>query len=496
MSILLRFTVLAGAVLFIQSGTYAQSRTANWIFGEGYHINYTDGEPEVLPFIDGFRSSEGAACISDTSGSLLFYSNTIRVWNANFQPLWNSDTLPAIASPPSSSKTNGSLFLPWPGDSSDRYFAFFQMNDLDNRLYCSKIDRTLDGGLGGILDEFKNVLVWDEPICEQLQAVKHGNGRDWWIIARKFPTPSDQITLVLLNQEGFQEREFQGAGFVGGGGGEFVASSDGSKIALATTNSCFPAPPTIAMYDFDRCSGQLTLVDTMLTRVCGNLCYGLAFSPSGKYLYYSTADKIALYQIGISDSRLYGTLLLRLGGPSFFLFRGGQLESNSNGEILFSFKREVLSAGIDGLSNHLAVIRHPELEGLSCYVDTFGIYLNGRENSTFSLPNFANYDLGPLVGSPCDTLSQQDTTQTGLHHSPLQNLSWSINPSISSGSFTVTGGPASWLIVHDLYGREVLRQWHEGSTPFDLTAKAAGFYLVYLRAADGTQTLPRKIVKQ
>jgi hypothetical protein len=60
----------------------------------------------------------------------------------------------------------------------------------------------------------------------------------------------------------------------------------------------------------------------------------------------------------------------------------------------------------------------------------------------------------------------------------------------------VTNGHASWLVVHDLYGREVLRQWHEERSTFDLTAQPAGVYLVYLRAADGTQTLPRKIVRQ
>ena len=114
MNRLMRLAILAGVFLLIQSGATAQGRTANWIFGDGYHIKYADGEPEVLPFIPGFTAFEGASCISDKNGNLLFYSNTIRIWNANFEPLWNSDTLPALARPPSSSKTNGSMILPWP----------------------------------------------------------------------------------------------------------------------------------------------------------------------------------------------------------------------------------------------------------------------------------------------------------------------------------------------------------------------------------------------
>jgi hypothetical protein len=497
MNRLMRLAILAGVFLLIQSGATAQGRTANWIFGDGYHIKYADGEPEVLPFIPGFTAFEGASCISDKNGNLLFYSNTIRIWNANFEPLWNSDTLPALARPPSSSKTNGSMILPWPGDSTDRFFAFLQMNDFDNRLYCSKIDRTLDGGLGGVMNEYKNVAVWDYPICEQLLAVKHGNGADWWILSRKCPSPSDIIGTIILNANGFESESIQSAGFLGGEGGEMVSSIDGTKIALAATDaSCFPSEPMLAMYNFDRCSGQLEFIDTMRTRECYNLCYGLAFSPSGEYLYYSTADKIALYQVWMVGLQLRDSLLLKLAGPSFFLFRAGQLQANRNGEILLSYNRLVLSAGIDGLANHLAVIRNPDFGGIACSVDTFGIYLNGRENSTYSLPNFANYDLGPLVGSPCDTLSPPDTTQTGLSPIPLQNLSWSILPTVGLGIYTVTGQESGWLVVHDLYGREVLRQWHEGSTTFDLRAQPAGLYLVYLQDAEGRRSIPRRILRQ
>ena len=485
------------ALQVIPNSLHAQGRTANWIFGDGYHIKYTDGEPEVMPFVPGYVSKEGASCISDTSGELMFYSNTIRVWNRNFQPLYNSDTLPALDSPPSSSKTNGSIFLPWPGDTLDRFFAFLQMNDADNRLYCSKIDRDLDGGLGGIMVDFKNVPVWTHPICEQLTAIKHANGRDWWILARKGYPISTQISLALLTPQGLESYEAQPAGFNGAFSGEMTASVDGSMVAIASNDgNCSPAPPIVALYDFDRCLGILTLKDTLRTRECHIESYGLAFSESGGKLYFSTSDKISLYQISTLDSVLTDSLIFKLSGPLFFIYRSGQLELDINGRINMVFLRPSVSSGFEGLVDHLAVVRDPDQEGVACNLDTFGVSLNERDNSFLSLPNFANYDLGPLVGSPCDTLSPQDTTQTGIPSTQIPALPFSISPTLGSGWFIMEGPRSGWAIVYDLYGREIDREWHEERTTFDLTNQPAGVYLVVLRRDDGNQSLPQKIIRQ
>ncbi|MBI1191825.1 MAG: hypothetical protein GC205_01435 [Bacteroidetes bacterium] len=493
------FTVwLLLGMFFIPLMSFAQGRTANWIFGDGYHVKFAGVEPEVLPFIEGFEAYEGASCISDKNGNLLFYSNTVRIWNAHFQPLFNSDTLPALNVPPSSSKTNGTIFLPWPGDSTDRFFAFFQMNDLDNRLYCSNIDRQLDGGLGGILDEFKNVLVWDWPVFEQLSAVKHANGRDWWLIVRRATAGNDEFQIGLLTKNGILNMGSQSTGFRGGIAGELVSSKSGSKLALTTTNDvCFPLPPTIGLYDFDRCSGIIDFIDTIRTRECYVTSYGLAFSESEQMLYYSTNNRISLYQINTLHEELSDTLIFSLSGSSYFLHAGGQLQfSNNSNDIYMAMAGPDFGTGVGGVIYHLAVIREPELTGRACDLDTFGLYLNGRQNSTLSLPNFPNYDLGPLVGSPCDTLTPQDTTQTGIFNHPTPRKDWSVFPTTSSGLYTLQSDQAGWLMVHDLYGREVIRLWHKQTTPFDLTAQPAGLYLVHLRGADGTATLPRKIVRQ
>ena len=484
-------------LLIIPMLSLAQGRTANWIFGDGYHVRFTEGEPEVLPFVEDYAAWEGASCISDAMGQLLFYSNSVSIWNRDFEYLWNSDIIIPTDVYSTSSVTNGSIFLPFPGDSTDNIYLYINIDKDDSKLYYSLIDLSLDGGLGGVVEGHKNIKIFEYTVCEQLLAIKHGNGRDWWVVVRKGYSQSTQFSTLLLTPNGFLDAFNQPTGFRGAAAGELTASLDGSKVAISTTDAvCFPNIPIVALYNFDRCTGLLELVDTLRTRECFVNCYGLAFSQSGGKLYYSTADKIGLYQIDATLPVLKDSLILKLSGPSFFLFKGGQLELNSNGEIIMVYGRVLDSDGIDGLTSYLGVIRNPELVGLACNFDTFGIDLNGRENSTYSLPNFANYDLGPLVGSPCDTLSPPDTTQTGLPPIPLQNISWSIHPTVGSGFYTVTGLESGWLVVHDLYGREVLRQWHEGSTTFDLRAQPAGLFLVYLQDAEGRRSIPRRILKQ
>ncbi|MBL0050339.1 MAG: T9SS type A sorting domain-containing protein [Bacteroidetes bacterium] len=53
---------------------------------------------------------------------------------------------------------------------------------------------------------------------------------------------------------------------------------------------------------------------------------------------------------------------------------------------------------------NLSVINSPDSLGAACNFQPFSFYLGGKR-TYWGLPNNPDYDLGPLVGSPCDTLS-------------------------------------------------------------------------------------------
>ncbi|MBI1192992.1 MAG: hypothetical protein GC205_07455 [Bacteroidetes bacterium] len=485
--------VLIVVLLCFGRVVHSQGHAANWVFGDGFHIEFDEAGPNVLPFIENYYAFEGASSISTKTGELLFYSNTINIWNREFAPLFNSDTLPYTGLIPTTTKSNGSLLLPWPGDSLDRYFAFYTMDEAESKIRLSQIDRYLDMGLGGIVDSFKYKDIFGVGVAEQMTAVRHANGRDWWIICRKGQIESNEFIVALHTPLGIDHWELQDAGFLAGFAGELVSSKDGSFLALTAIGICPEVPSMIGLFSFDRCEGRVQFIDSILTQSCAEGPYGIVFSADGLSLFYSTIKRVRVYQLRLVDDVLVDSLMFTIPG-SAFLVESGSLERGKDDEVYISYRLVNTISGLMGVSNHLGKIYMNEFGDY--LFDTLFLPLNGRENPTFSLPNFANYDLGPLVGSPCDTLSPQDTTKTGFQSSPLQNISWSVDPSISSGNYTVTGGSGRWLVVHDLYGREVLRLWHEGTTPFDLTTQPAGLYLVHLRGVDGTRSLPQKIVRQ
>lgn len=65
---------------------------------------------------------------------------------------------------------------------------------------------------------------------------------------------------------------------------------------------------------------------------------------------------------------------------------------------------------------NLSVINSPDLPGAACDFQPYSFYLGGKR-TYWGLPNNPDYDLGPLVGSPCDTLV--GTTETlPIHSAP------------------------------------------------------------------------------
>ena len=491
-------TLLIVVMLCFGGASFGQGHASHWVFGNGFHLQFDESGPSVLSNIEDFFSFEGASCISDKEGNLLYYSNVVRIWNKNFLPLFNSDTFPSLDVPPSSSKSEGSLFLPWPGDTADRYVAFFAMNDADDKIYLSKIDRFLDAGLGGIMDSFRYQQFWAEPVAEQLNAVRHANGRDWWIIGKRGHSPDgNEFISALLTPTGMHNPTIQESVFYSSIAGNITFSKNGDLMAMThTVGNCAASPSAVALYNFDRCEGNLEFIDTIVTRNCGQMAYGIAFSPDGSRIYYSTVDRTKLYQISLIVNQLIDTLIFELRGSNSLGIVGGTTVLGADDKIYVNYRRALPSFEFDTLSQCLGIISNPDAFGLDCQFDTLGIYLGGPFNTGYSLPNFTNYDLGPLVGSPCDTLSPQDTTQTGIPSAQIPALPFSISPTIGNGWFIMEGPQSGWAIVYDLYGREISREWHEERTAFDLTNQPAGVYLVVLRTDDGSQSLPQKIIRQ
>ncbi|MBP9882859.1 MAG: hypothetical protein KBF32_05630, partial [Chitinophagales bacterium] len=138
-------------VLITPSFLLSAQQADNWYFGVFAGLNFSTSAPVVLT--DGqVNTPEGCAAVSDTAGSLLFYTDGITVWNNQHLPMPNGTGLLA-----GSSCTQAALIAMQPGSSSLYYV--FTLDEIGGPFgfRYSIVDMSLQSGLGDVIE--KNILI-------------------------------------------------------------------------------------------------------------------------------------------------------------------------------------------------------------------------------------------------------------------------------------------------------------------------------------------------
>lgn len=233
--------------------------------------------------------------MSDTNGNLLFYSNGIYVANYLDETIANGDSLDAgyviyVWNPDLSllgyKTPQGMIAIPDVAN-PNRYYLFHSFVDTgtDQGLYWSKILNTLvdmsaNGGLGQVI--YKNQPLVIDTLGYALQAVRHGNGRDWWLLVQKENT--NCYYRILLDSAGPHvqpDLNCLGDSMPNGNLSRACFSPDGSKYVYLGAYS------GLSIYDFDRCTGNLSnAINLPLPVIVAStwLGLGVAISPNNRYL--------------------------------------------------------------------------------------------------------------------------------------------------------------------------------------------------------------------
>ncbi|MBX2928759.1 MAG: T9SS type A sorting domain-containing protein [Saprospiraceae bacterium] len=425
------------------------------------------------------------ASISDEAGNLLFYTNGIYIANAQHQPMLNGAGLLT----PGTTGFNedgipipqGVLILPWP-ENPGKYFVFYGrlttffingdgMVSL-SPLYYAMVDMNLQDGLGAVVE--KNVIMTSDTLNPgKITATRHANGRDWWIAVAEFD--SYRLLRFLLTPEGVINYGYVLIDhWLRSGWGQAIFSPDGiyyAQLALRNWSDNY-----ITFLGFDRCTGEFTsLGQYHYTDNEGHA--GLAISPNSRFVYHPSTYEIRQFDLWADDIpasmdtvAVYDGYREVIPGLSFTLptvFYLSQLAPD--GKIYI-----VSSNGVRSMH----VIEQPDLPGEACDVRQHSVLLP-KLNKT--LPNFPNYRLGALEGSPCDTLMVSSSSAPMAVSEPQLYLL----PNPAQGFFVLAaddpGLPAGSLCVYNGTGRLVQRH----NLPpglrehrFDISALPAGMYYV------------------
>ena len=438
------------------------------------------------------------ASISDADGNLLFYTNGCAIAGANDEILKNGDSLNLGNVYDAKCGQDGYytsgyqsvLILPMP-DSKNEYYLFhkkiiYTYNPFDikvDKLYYSMINMEQNNEKGYVVA--KNIEIMNNDIAYgQLTAVKHANGKDWWLVTPK--DDSNTFYFFLFTKDGIVDTLIQTIGLKppvnASGGIQMVFSPDGTKMFRTNPQKA------VMVYDFDRSLGQFTGFSTIevdyknypdaVTTWCG-------ISPNSRYLYVTTALYVFQFDLWSSDISASQQVVAEWDGfkdPIGTTFAACQLGPDC----------KIYIVTID--SKYYHVINNPDEPGLACNVTQHSFVFPTSTGA--SIPNFPNYRLGPIdnPGLPCSPVVSTTTPPT-----PLPAFSVFPNP-VSTTLKIVPNrqhdGPAR-LRLYDVTGRLAKEQVFDPQLPateVDVRDLGAGVYFYEIWCEGRVQRID-KVVK-
>jgi PKD domain len=430
----------------------AQMWDAGWVLGEDDSFNNTTGggtymdfrpSPFEMTFIPKrifFDAANSSVC--DKYGNLQFYTNGCVINNRKHEMMENGEihageytnSFCANGSANFSSAAPQSI-LALPNYKYDSlYFVISQrlelvtINDTSTTvgasLYLNIVDMRENQGLGKVTQKHIEILA-DTTFRENLQAIPHANGRDWWLIIPKFR--SNCYYVIYLDADGNTKMTEQCLGMVFGLDswlGQATFSPDGSKFVR------FHWKYKLNIFDFDRCNGLLSNAHAIPFPDNVSFSAGCAFSRSSRYLYTTTYTKLFQFDMLAPDIAASRTFIADWDGFNTpFKTKFYMANLALDGKVY---------VGCPGQHQHIHVINHPELPGIACDFQQHAIEL--FTSNFWSFPNQAHTRLGPVDGSACDSL--------GINNNPWAFFRWEEKDTLSplQVSFIDLSGyqPTSW----------------------------------------------------
>jgi hypothetical protein len=422
-----------------------------------------------MPLNMNFESTMAAA--TDAQGNLLFYTNGCHIATADGDTMPNGAglnpgdmherTCPKLgyASP------LGAMILQQPGR-PNIYYLFHEGIDYEKRkkltygpLYYTVINMEQNGGKGAVLSK-NNILV--EGDLEPFTAVRHGNGRDWWITVPHHG--SNRYTTLLFSKQGVQVIENQNIGPVMDcpviGSSTYAHRGD----RYARRQDC-----RVVVMDFDRCSGRFSsplALDVPPMAFGGG---GVAFSPDGSTLFVTVQLAILSVQVKAA-SPVLDTLIdwQQVAGNSLHMMQYGPddkiyISQMSRSPFYHVFDPATYSFTSRGLLLPATSVR--------------------------TLPNIPNHRLGDLKDSPCDTLGIN-----ALFEPPKEAFALMLSPNPASDWLVLQSEISITAIqVLDLAGREIIHVENPGNR-LNISTLQAGSYLLKAYNAEGRYVVRQFVV--
>ncbi|HNT83282.1 MAG TPA: hypothetical protein PKK73_10795 [Bacteroidia bacterium] len=182
---------------------------------------------------------------------------------------------------------NDMVSIPKPNSNNLYYlFSMSETNVPTQGMWYSLVDMNANGGLGSVI--VKNVRMNNFRNADCVTAIKHGNGRDWWVFS-KYSTNStsfNRFYTYLVTPDTIMPPIVQNLNNAADGDVQrIIFNSKGTKMMQINPLGF------MCEYDFDRCTAAITnphLIFPEQTSNYNRLFWSGAYSPNDSLFYIST----------------------------------------------------------------------------------------------------------------------------------------------------------------------------------------------------------------
>lgn len=300
------------------------------------------------------------------------------------------------------------------------------------------------------------------------QAVRHANGRDWWIIFGDMEIRQN-FYAILLDEKGYHQpiksviNEWKPQDVFD----YLVISPDGNQVAVTAPKSDY------MLLNFDRCDGQLSYIHHgPVERLdpqpqAQEVFQFVEFSHSGRYLYVNTEFRIVQYDLEATDidaSRAVIAVFDTTGLTHFEKFGGFSNPIRAPNGYLYYWSWNSVPL--------IHRIEFPDRQGQACH------FTQGHTRSPVFISwwtqTFIDYDLGPLPPGSCELSNSKVSDRVSdvqVYPNPTRDqLHLSIPPGLRIQS----------LDLHSIQGQVVkqLGDYPYRDVPIDIGQLPAGIYFL------------------
>jgi len=495
----MKYIVCLFFLLSQYSGLLCQKFDNNWLMGgicdstetdflmSSLNFNDPSLNPDPLEGVE-YRMFSTNASFSDSSGNLLFYCNGNELFNWKHKLVENGGSLAGEGECRDQNLPQGIVAFPLPDTDNQYVFITASLEALIDvniytitNMYYNVVDMNANNGEG-------ELIIRQEPFLQdtltqgKITACKHANGRDWWLIMFKYD--SNEYYKILFTSNGVESIELSQSDLpVFAGLGQAVFSPNGTNYAHIGGIS-LSAGGYIDIFDFDRCTGELSNQIQEHFSISQSGSYGAAISPSSQFLYCAIRNHIFQYDLWSLDI---------LASKDTVAIHDGYVENGFLSTIFFLMQlapngKIYITTPSDG--HFLHVIHQPDEAGIACNVEQRGLEWPTWKKIT--IPNFPHYRLGPLEGSPCDTLIVSVEEING--QSQLQIFP---NPVSQSLHVKTDNQNLAFLQFFSSTGQLMYSQKNQGDeTILNMSTYENGIYFLEVYLGDGKRYWEKVVVQR